>query len=135
MLSCTDGGSLAPSSRESLQVHVRKEFIDKQARQNNMSSPQTSNKSYTDKALLEACRCGDTELVEICLKHPGSFDVQNRTRKSLLLEALKNAILLGYHDVVESLLSLRISIRGSGGTYPGPTARFLFNLPLKEATC
>ena len=110
IVSGTDGGGLGPSSRESLQVHVQKEFIDEQARQNNISSPQNLSKSYTDKALLEACHCGDAEVVGVCLKHQGSFDVQNRTRKLLLLEALKDAILLGYHDVVESLLSLRIPI-------------------------
>ena len=113
MVSSTDGGGLAPSSRESLQVHVQKEFIDEQARQNNIPSPQDLSKSYTDKALLEACHCGDAEVVEVCLKHQGSFDVQNRTRKLLLLEALKDAILLGYHDVVEILLSLRIPINTS----------------------
>ena len=110
MLSGTDGGGSALDLRESLQVHVQKEFIDEQARQNSISNSQNLSKSYTDKALLEACRCGNVELVEVCLKHQGGFDVQNRTRKLLLLEALKDAILLGYHDVVESLLSLRIPI-------------------------
>ena len=106
----TARGPLSPSNRESLQVHVQKEFANEQARQTNISTAQNLSKSYNDKALLEACRCGDTRFVGSWVEHERSFDVQNRTRKLLLVEALKDAILLGYYDVVKMLLGLRMPV-------------------------
>ena len=105
-----DAGALSPNTQESLQVHVQKEFANEQAKQNYVSALETLNKSDNDKALLEACRSGDAKLVESRLKNQRRYDVQNYARKLLLLEALKDAIVFGYHDVVGKLLSLDIPL-------------------------
>lgn len=107
-----DGGALTPITHESLQVHVQKEFTNEQAKQSYISAPESLSKSDKDKALLEACRSGDAKLVESCLKSQKnmSYNLQNSARKLLLLEALKDAVLVGYHDVVKTLLILDIPI-------------------------
>ena len=99
-----------PNISENIQIHVQKEFAKEQAGQSHIFPLQRLNRSFKDKALLEACRIGDAKLVEDCLKDQGSFDLINHARKLLLLETLKDAILLGHRNVVERLLSLRIPI-------------------------
>lgn len=105
-----DGGASTSNTHESLQVHVQKEFANEQAKQSYVSALENLSKSENDKVLLEACRSGDVKLVESCLKNYRSYDVQNYARKLLLLEALKDAIVAGYHDVVRRLLSLQIPL-------------------------
>ena len=116
-----DGGAPIPASndRESLQIHVQKEFADEQARQSYVCKYQGSSKSSSDKVLLDACRSGDAKLVESYLKNQGSYDHRNYARK-LLLETLKDAIVAGYHDDVRRLLKLQIpmSISGTNGWLP-----------------
>ena len=101
-----DSGTLNLNTHESLQVHVQKEFANEQAKQSYISAPDSLSKGDNDKALLEACRSGDAKVVEYCFKNQKNrgYDLQNSARKLLLLEALKDAVLVGYHDVVKTLL-------------------------------
>ena len=105
-----DGGALTPNTHESLQIHVQKEFANEEAKQSYVSALESLSKSDNDKALLKACRSGDAKLVESYLKNHRSYDVQNYARKLLLLEALKDAIVAGYLDIVRRLLSLDIPL-------------------------
>lgn len=120
--SSVDGEALTPNTHESLQLHVQKEFANEQAKQTYVSALESLSKSDNDKALLEACGSGDVKLIDSYLKNHRSYDVQNYARKLLLLEALKDAIVAGYHDVVRRLLSLQIPLNsrpwwGLSGTY------------------
>ena len=108
--SSLDCGALIPNTHESLQIHVQKEFANEEAKQSSVSALESLSKSDNDKALLEACRSGDTKLVESCLKSNQSYDVQSFARKLLLLELLKDAIVAGHLDVVRKLLSLNIPL-------------------------
>lgn len=122
MAPSVDRGTLTPNIRDSLQVHVQKEFANEQAKQSYISTIESLSKCDNDKAVLEACRNGDVKLVESCLRNQRSYDMQNGARKLLLLEALKDAIVVGYHDVVRRLLSLDIPVNSrpwwsSSGTY------------------
>ena len=103
-----DGGALTPDTHESLQVHFQKEFANEQAKESYVSALESLSKRDNDKALLEACRSGNAKLVDSCLKNQRSYDAQDYARKLLLLEALKEAIAVGYHDVVRKLISLEI---------------------------
>ena len=104
-----DGGALNLDTHESLQVHVQKEFTKEQAKQSCISALE-SRKNDNDRALLKACRSGDAPLVESRLKYQRSYGTQNAIQKPLMLEALKDAILAGHHDVVRRLLNLMIPI-------------------------
>ncbi|CAF9936291.1 hypothetical protein IMSHALPRED_010700 [Imshaugia aleurites] len=104
------GGAIILNTDESLQVHFQKEFATEQAKQSYVSALEGLCKLDNDKALLEACRSGDTKIIESCLKHQRSYDAQSFARKLLFLEALKEAIAVGYHDVVRKLISLEIPI-------------------------
>ncbi len=105
-----DGGASIPDNRESIQVHVQKEFANEQAKQNYVSALESLSKSDNDKSLLNACRNGDVKVVESCLKDQRSYSAQNSARRLLFLEALKDTIVFGYHDVVRKLLSLDIPL-------------------------
>lgn len=108
-----DERAITPNTHESLQVHVQKEFANEQAKQSYVAALESLSKSDKDKALLEACRSGDAKLVESYLKNQRSYGEQNYARKRLLLEGLKDAIVVGYHDVVRRLLSLDIPLNNS----------------------
>lgn len=108
--SSVDCGALISNAHESLQIHVQKEFANEEAKQSSVSGLESLSKRDNDKALLEACRSGDSKLVESCLKDYKSYDIQSFARKLLLLELLKVAIVAGYSDVVTKLLSLNIPL-------------------------
>lgn len=105
-----DGEASSPNAHENLQIHVQKEFANEEAQQNHFSVLENLSRSDEEKTLLEACRIGDAKLVESCLKNHRSYDVQKFARKLLLLEALKDAVVGGYLDVVRKLLSLDVPL-------------------------
>ena len=113
-------GALNPNNRETLQVHVQKEFTSEQTKQCYTSHLQSLTKSNNDKFLLEACRNGNTELVGSVLRNQGSYHLQSLARKHLLLEVLKYAILDESHDIVRELLDSQIplSISRTNGWLP-----------------
>ena len=104
-----DGEALNLSTHESLQVHVQKEFTKEQAKQSYISDLE-SRKNDNDRAFLKACRGGDAQLVESRVKYQRTYGTKNVIQKSLMLEALKDAILAGHHDVVRTLLNMMIPI-------------------------
>ena len=104
-----DGEALHLNTNESLQVHAQKEFTKEQAKQSYISDLE-SRKNDNDRAFLKACRSGDAQLVESRLKYPRTNGTKNVIPKSLMLEALKDAILAGHHNVVRRLLNMIITI-------------------------